>query len=250
MTLDAAKAVIPHPEKSDRGGEDAAFCNSRYLGVADGVGGWVDAGIDAGLYSRELLRHVQEILRSYKGDEVETPDPLRVLKVAYDKTRSVGSATCCLVFLDHAKSCIKSANLGDSGFILYRPSEGLVVVKSTFQCHDFNFPLQLGTGSLDLPEHADLLDSPVKADDWILVATDGVWDNVFEDQLTPILHKADTPQAAAEQIAKLAFKFSQDPLWKSPFGERLKEFEENLSKEQFLGGKKDDISVVVAKIKK
>jgi protein phosphatase PTC7 len=32
--------VIPHPEKKDKGGEDAYYVSDRVIAVADGVGGW------------------------------------------------------------------------------------------------------------------------------------------------------------------------------------------------------------------
>ena len=50
---------IPHPEKAHKGGEDAYFCNSQLLCVADGVGGWASYGIDPGLYSKELVKHIE-----------------------------------------------------------------------------------------------------------------------------------------------------------------------------------------------
>ena len=48
--------VNPHPAKIQKGGEDAYAIskNNRVITVADGVGGWSDAGIDPAKYSREL----------------------------------------------------------------------------------------------------------------------------------------------------------------------------------------------------
>jgi len=45
---------LPHSACSASGGEDAYFISpdGRSFGVADGVGGWAELGIDAGLYSR------------------------------------------------------------------------------------------------------------------------------------------------------------------------------------------------------
>ena len=45
---------IPHPDKVEKGGEDAYYANSNLLAVADGVGGWNNQGIDPSLYSRAL----------------------------------------------------------------------------------------------------------------------------------------------------------------------------------------------------
>jgi protein phosphatase PTC7 len=48
--------VIPHPAKTEKGGEDAYWANDKLLAVADGVGGWNRKGIDPSLYSRELTK--------------------------------------------------------------------------------------------------------------------------------------------------------------------------------------------------
>lgn len=41
----------------EKGGEDGYFAapDSRSFGVADGVGGWADDGVDPGLFARRLL---------------------------------------------------------------------------------------------------------------------------------------------------------------------------------------------------
>ena len=49
--------ILPHPEKVERGGEDAVMSGPLWLGVADGVGGWIEKGIDSGLYARGLMEH-------------------------------------------------------------------------------------------------------------------------------------------------------------------------------------------------
>jgi len=35
-------ALMPHPEKFDKGGEDAFAVDKTLIAVADGVGGWAD----------------------------------------------------------------------------------------------------------------------------------------------------------------------------------------------------------------
>ena len=47
-----AERNIPHSEKVEKGGEDAWLVDEDFMVVADGVGGWADEGVDAGLYSR------------------------------------------------------------------------------------------------------------------------------------------------------------------------------------------------------
>jgi hypothetical protein len=37
---------IPHPTKVHKGGEDFFVFNSSLVAVADGVGGWIEQGVD------------------------------------------------------------------------------------------------------------------------------------------------------------------------------------------------------------
>lgn len=58
LLLYSAAHSIPHPDKRHKGGEDAFFVSNSgcgALGVADGVGGWIEDGIDPGDYSRYAL---------------------------------------------------------------------------------------------------------------------------------------------------------------------------------------------------
>lgn len=55
LLLCSAAHSLPHPDKRHKGGEDAFFVSNSgcgALGVADGVGGWIEDGIDPGDYSR------------------------------------------------------------------------------------------------------------------------------------------------------------------------------------------------------
>lgn len=57
LRLEPGAAMVPHPQKRDKGGEDAYFVSDdgQVLGVADGVGGWAQSGVDPGLYSKRLM---------------------------------------------------------------------------------------------------------------------------------------------------------------------------------------------------
>ena len=52
--------MIPHPNKIATGGEDAyTVCpDKRLIAMADGVGGWAEAGIDSGVFSRNLCKNI------------------------------------------------------------------------------------------------------------------------------------------------------------------------------------------------
>ena len=45
---DDSCAWVPHPDKADKGGEDACFVlrDQGAFGVMDGVGGWAEEGVD------------------------------------------------------------------------------------------------------------------------------------------------------------------------------------------------------------
>jgi hypothetical protein len=188
---------------------------------------------------------VQQALKEHSMRSRFTPPPLEILKKAFLKTQAIGSATCCLVFMDDHSKSIRSCNLGDSGFIIYRPNDREIIARSEFQCHDFNFPLQLGSGSSDLPEHSDIVDVPVQPDDWVVVASDGVWDNLFEEDIIKILDTCSNADAAADRISKTAYKMSLDPKRRSPFAVR----EQTQLQGYGSGGKPDDISVVVGRVR-
>lgn len=97
LKLLSGSCYLPHPDKEETGGEDAHFIwDEQAIGVADGVGGWADQGIDSGQYSRSLMLHsVDAIEEEPKG----SINPLRVLEKAYAKTKEKGSSTACIIAL-------------------------------------------------------------------------------------------------------------------------------------------------------
>ena len=96
------------------------------LGVSDGVYMWRTRGIDAGEFSRALMRHASEALLRSAGREenrdqplVASADPAAALAAAHARAVEAGtkgSATACLVVLDAVACSLVAANVGDSGF--------------------------------------------------------------------------------------------------------------------------------------
>lgn len=98
LKLVSGSCYLPHPDKEETGGEDAHFICSeeQAIGVADGVGGWADLGVNAGYYSRELMsKSVEAIQEEPKG----SIDPARVLEKAHSSTKAKGSSTACIIAL-------------------------------------------------------------------------------------------------------------------------------------------------------
>lgn len=98
LKLLSGSCYLPHPAKEDTGGEDAHFicANEQAIGVADGVGGWADLGVDSGQYARELMSNSVNAIRDEPKGSI---DPLRVLEKAYSITKARGSSTACIIAL-------------------------------------------------------------------------------------------------------------------------------------------------------
>jgi len=290
LRFEHGMAVLPHPDKRN-GGEDAAFIcpASGMVGVADGVGGWAERGIDAGLYARNLLVNAKKIsetfhksLRSPSLSNARSPSPsnatpssksdpgpnsqhvpkldsnsdralnseqwtpsvssvLRVLIGAHQVTKDLGSSTVCLASF-HG-SHMRSVNLGDSGFAVLR--NRTMFFKSPAQQHSFNFPYQLGSGKdNDSPALADLYELELKAGDIVVLGTDGLFDNVFENDMITVLDegrkKGMPPQEAARNLALFAQELGSSSVIRSPFSIAAAR-----DGYLFVGGKLDDTSVIV-----
>jgi len=232
--------MIPHPAKRAKGGEDAYFISDdmKAIGVADGVGGWGDIGVDPALYSRMLMASGK-----YSADSTSASyrEPVKIMSDAYEHSMDIqGSATCCIVVLDGF--CLKTANLGDSGFMVIRGTD--IVFRSKEQQHSFNFPYQLGTGSADMPSHAVIVTINIQPGDLVIVGSDGLWDNLFDDEIVEVATRATEPMIVAQLIARQAHMAASSKTVISPFAKAARDNGYPLA----TGGKMDDISVLVARV--
>ena len=216
--------LIPHPNKADRGGEDALFTSDEInaLGVSDGVGSWYSRGVDPGIYARELMRLTEVAIQAGKLD------PVQALRQAYAANNERGTATACVALLDDGQ--LNSVNVGDSGFIILRVSQ--VIQSRQITIHSFNFPFQLGQGSPDQPEDGVVVGIKLKPEDIIVMATDGLWDNLFEEQVAELVVEQSDMTKLAKNIAEEARFAATEPGRKTPWSD--------------VGGKLDDITVVTA----
>ncbi|CAH8276384.1 unnamed protein product [Arabidopsis lyrata] len=241
LKLVSGSCYLPHPDKEATGGEDAHFicAEEQALGVADGVGGWAELGIDAGYYSRELMSNsVNAIQDEPKG----SIDPARVLEKAHTCTKSQGSSTACIIALTNQG--LHAINLGDSGFMVVR--EGHTVFRSPVQQHDFNFTYQLESGrNGDLPSSGQVFTVAVAPGDVIIAGTDGLFDNLYNNEITAIVVHAVRanidPQVTAQKIAALARQRALDKNRQTPFSTAAQD-----AGFRYYGGKLDDITVVVS----
>ncbi|EDV47469.1 protein phosphatase PTC7 homolog [Drosophila erecta] len=257
-----AKDQIIHSQYN-RGkfGEDAWFMASNpqayIMGVADGVGGWRNYGIDPGEFSMFLMRSCERM--SHAPDFMPKRPEVLLERAYYDlldqKCPIVGSCTACILTLNRANSTLYTANIGDSGFLVVR--SGQVVCRSQEQQHHFNTPYQLASpppghdikALSDGPEAADTIKFPTQLGDVILLATDGVYDNVPESFLVEVLTEMSgisNPvrlQMAANAVALMARTLSLNPKHDSPFSQNARKLNIDAS-----GGKPDDITVLLASV--
>ena len=108
----------------------------------------------------------------------------------------------------------------------------------------------MGTGGDD-PAKADTEIHDVKDKDIVILASDGLWDNLFDvkviELIRPFIRDSDDladPELVAEVIASQAEQFSMQRGYLSPFAKGARE---NYY-DDYMGGKPDDITVIVAQI--
>lgn len=240
LRLLSAACCLPHPEKQDTGGEDAYFIcpDKQVIGVADGVGGWADMGVDAGEYARQLMN---ESMIAAQQEPAGCIDTARVMVIAHSKTTCRGSSTACILALSNYG--LQAANLGDSGFLVVR--NGRLVFKSPAQQHNFNVPFQLENGGGDPPDAAQVFTVEVAVGDVVVAGTDGVFDNLYDSELVTIVVQATrsglSPDITAKNIASLARERAQDCNRQTPFSAAAQD-----AGFRFYGGKMDDITVIVS----
>jgi len=189
---------------------------------------------------------------------------------------------------------VRGVNLGDSGALVLRyPSTTTTTTRSSSgdaepqpevffkteeQCHRFNFPFQLGTNSINKPSQAASFAFVPQPGDMLLLATDGVLDNLFPEDMIECIQTCrqqcqktdeeyinmcarsiatkacersiderpylETPWQRAAMKAgmlKRPWRFASESFLKLP-----EEEQEALRILHYTGGKPDDITVVIA----
>ncbi|KAE8077111.1 hypothetical protein FH972_015709 [Carpinus fangiana] len=227
-------------------GEDAYFlCAEKHaIGVADGVGGWAKKGVDSGEYARELMNNAFVAIHQ-QPDGVS--DPKRVLNEAFLNTEAEAASTACIAMLKD--NILHYINVGESGFMIFRANK--LAYQSPIQQHYFNCPFQLGNGEKsDRPSSAAEETVPVVPGDIIVLGTDGLLDNVYAAEIEDFL-KQETLEGTDQDPWRLAYTIavnlawcnSQDKCSYTPFARAAA-----LANKKHVGGKTDDITVVVARI--
>ncbi|ORZ17918.1 phosphatase 2C-like domain-containing protein [Absidia repens] len=253
-----AGKVVEYPQDDDiytstQVGDDAYFLRSDSLGVSDGVGGWrTHTGANPALYSRKLMHYAQLELDRIKSNvrpqhvPQHIANPVEIMENAYHLTTLdaqnevspitikekggwgiVGSTTACIVVL--CQDELRVANLGDCGISVIRQNN--YIFRSEEQQHSFNFPYQLGTASFDSPMDAQQFTIKVEEGDIMILASDGLFDNLYDDEIM-------------EEVQQCIEKDPSLPLSDTT----TQAISEALAFRAKVGGKADDITLIVAVI--
>jgi len=274
-----------HPAKVRMGYKDAdaTLTSPMLLGVCDGVSQLEEFNMDPSLLPNELLRTCEELaMMQLMPDQPISPQdayrgPISLLKEAYEETESYGSTTVLLAALDngtriHGKlhPMIAVLSIGDCELLMLRRTNGRqsdleAVFHTEMQRIDYNVqtPLQLARVDGRIDEDFDesiALEVIEKGSavhcvsayegDILVLGSDGVFDNLFLDEIVEICNDILQPSKTGEfvpmppsMLSQVAQRIVKDSHMKS-----------DAQNGQFLdtpigkGGKVDDTSVVVAEI--
>ncbi|KAJ6136821.1 hypothetical protein N7497_012374 [Penicillium chrysogenum] len=245
-------------------GDDAIIVAENFIGVDDGMSRSLTFSfpdMDSGLETPITLLGPRG--RKEFRPPHAYPRPGRIPADAYEETLRattsptewLGTTTSATAILHCTKErdgiqrpLLYVTNLGDCKIPVIRPSEKKVLFRTAEQWHC-------------------LLKVAVQEDDVVLALSDGVMDNLWEHEVLKVVidsidkweeGRAATKNAAqhphlsddrnvyvARELLNAALTIAQDPFAESPFMEKA--VEEGLAIE---GGKRDDISVVIASCKK
>lgn len=251
----------------------------------------MDSGVDPADFSHGFCDYMAAAAYATQSENTSSPITARSLMqtgyeaICADPAVPAGGSTA-VVGLFAPDGSLEVANLGDSGYIHLRL--GAVHAYSEPQTHAFNTPFQLsvippailrrmqafgGTQLADLPRDAEVSRHSLRHGDVIVFATDGVWDNLFNQDILRIVSAAMTQRGAwsggdvggtvvrpdlssvtatetaggslqgmiAAGITGAAKTASVDTKLDGPFAKEVKKY---YPQERWRGGKVDDICVV------
>lgn len=194
-------------------GQDAFFISrvgksgDVAFGVADGVGGWADSGVDPADFSHQFCDYMAYAASTCPSEEARSALNARALmqkgydSIVQDLSISAGGSTAC-VGIAKEDGSFEVANLGDSGFMQLRLNA--IHNLSEPQTHAFNTPYQLsvipkqmqalnaafgGEQLHDMPKDASVTKHSLRHGDVIIFATDGVWDNLSSQDILKVVSR-------------------------------------------------------------
>lgn len=217
--------------------EDTYFIckKAKIFGVADGVGGYKRHGIDPGDYPKKIKDNCKIAI-----NEKKVTGLLKIVESAYKKTKVDGGTTLCLAKIK--QNILETYNLGDSGLILIRNKK--IIFRTKTLLSEYNYPFQLGRirnkPKNNRPKDGAVQKTKIKSNDILIMATDGLFDNLFDEEIMGLIkRRSNNP---AKKLVNGVFRLSHDR-------NGISLFVKNSRGRYEKGGKKDDIICIVALIK-
>lgn len=258
-------------------GDDAVIIDGQnFLAVNDGVGAWAQKERGhAALWSRLIAHYwAAEAEAAFKDQErleLDAIDPVQYLDAAFKRTKEAthagkeneiqGTTTASAAILHHNEQdapVVLATSLGDCAILIVRPANNDLIYKSKEDWHWFDCPRQLGTNSPDTPTENSFMDRVnVEEGDVVLCLSDGVTDNLYEEEIAELVGHSmkqwkdgekeaeDGMVFVARTLMNAAREVALDPYAGSPYMSRA--VDEGLAAE---GGKLDDISVVLGVVRR
>lgn len=231
--------VLPDPKKLFWGGEDATFVKGRTFGVFDGVSG-ADKKDGVPLYSLTLAREMKSRVGTGGMEMKDMIDALASC-VEFANKRATGASTA-LVGSISEDGVLRVLNVGDCTAVVVRGDK--VVARTKEINHFYECPYQFSEISPDRPRDGTRLNLSLKKGDIIIAGSDGVFDNLEEEQI--VKEVTSSPRKAgviAKRVSDLSRRISQNPMAITPFS-KLALKKKNPDYADGIGGKVDDVCCV------
>lgn len=256
----------PADTLSIKAGDDAMLVSPTVMAVADGVSGWESKGehCSSGLWLRSMVETLSRLMTEYKLNHVphhlNKRDIDQILDDSYLHTSHLmdlqdlkGSSTLILCML--SGEYLKMISIGDSKIYIVRNGE--FIKTNEEQMVSDLCPQQIGTQTLSLmPSEMAWVDAiKLQPNDLVVMCSDGISDNLYEWEILHLLDeyinfKKDDLRTALNKILRKAKEIAYDDNAYTPYNEQVNKLPEHrFGRNLSLGGKMDDMSICIARVR-
>jgi serine/threonine protein phosphatase PrpC len=229
-------------------GDDSHSFGGDFLMISDGITrhsasdffSWqVVSFLTAGM--RRLDEHSPE------GIEGEIFDLIKSLEDLIIAVELPAAGTLSVAVLSRDGRYLSIASLGDSEVKVIRPSSGKLIYRSPMQ-RTSNVPGQLNFKRPSVAKQMKIERVKVKPGDWIIMASDGLWDNLHEDEVVKLLSD---DSVYKKRVSSLLQGLMAQVLDRR--GHTLKTCKDvkrrdNSKKTRCVGGRVDDITIILGRL--
>ena len=210
MAQETAFAMIPHKDKRHFGGEDAFAIDKKgpylLLVVADGIGGWKSKyGYSAGKFTHALVSEINDFFLS------GIQDPETLVEEAIQNINIPGACTMIMVVINKFNNVAYSYQVGDADYLLLS-GEGKIKSRGTplfrapkkpvYGALGLNSPFRIAREHMTLEvdiDEAVTKKLEIEEGDTLILASDGLWDNLFIHEIISCV-EGDDADLDAESI--------------------------------------------------